>query len=101
MKSNNWRARRWLLMSACAAFTLSTQTPALAQDAADESLEEIVVTGSRIRQNPLEASTPILNLSEADIDRSGRTSVADFLQQLAITGSAAPCARAVRARGCV
>ncbi|MCH8863457.1 MAG: TonB-dependent receptor, partial [Proteobacteria bacterium] len=88
MKANNWRARRWMLLSACAAFTLTVQAPASAQDADDEALEEIIVTGSRIRQNPLEARNPVMSLSEVDIERSGRTSVADFLGQLAITGSA-------------
>jgi iron complex outermembrane receptor protein len=60
-------------------------TTAVAQQA---DVEEIIVTGSRIRQNPLESRTPVMNLSEADIERSGRTSVADYLGQLAITGSA-------------
>lgn len=80
------RARKWALMSACAVMTMTgATTTAVAQES---EVEEIVVTGTRIRQNPLEARTPIMNLSEADIERSGRTSVADFLGQLAITGSA-------------
>jgi len=39
-------------------FLLSPQT-AFAQDDDAETLEEVVVTGSRIRQNPLDAQTPV------------------------------------------
>lgn len=63
---------------------------AVAQQAAgaDEALEEVVVTGSRIRQNPLEARTPVQLLTADDIGRSGQIGVADFLQELPIAGSA-------------
>ena len=80
------KVRKWALLSACAVMTMTgAATTAMSQEA---EVEELIVTGSRIRQNPLEARTPIMNLSEADIERSGRTSVADYLGQLAITGSA-------------
>ena len=86
MSMNVGRARKWALLSACAVMTMTgAATTALAQES---EVEELIVTGSRIRQNPLDARTPVMNLSEADIERSGRTSVADFLQTLAITGSA-------------
>lgn len=53
-----------------------------------EALEEVVVTGSRIRKNPLEESTPIVQLDEQDIDRSGLTSLGDYLQRLSASGGA-------------
>ena len=86
MTLNIGRTRKWALLVSCAVMTMTgATTTAVAQEA---EVEEVIVTGSRIRQNPLEARTPIMNLSEADLERSGRTSVADYLQTLAITGSA-------------
>lgn len=63
--------------------------PAMAQDVSgDEALEEVVVTGSRIRQNPLNARTPVQILSLEDMDRTGEVAIADILQRLPIAGSA-------------
>ncbi len=55
--------------------------------AADEP-EEVIVTGSRIRQSPVERVAPVQTATSADIDRSGEISVADYLQRLPISGSA-------------
>jgi iron complex outermembrane receptor protein len=60
---------------------------AFAQDA-DALIEEVVVTGSRIRRNPLDESAAIMDLSQADLDRTGLTNLGDALQELPITGSA-------------
>ncbi len=38
----------------------------------EEAMEEVVVTGSRIRRNPLNEPAPIMNISEQDLDRTGR-----------------------------
>ena len=48
----------------------------------------MVVTGSRIRQNPLEERLPVLSVSADDYAASGSTSIADFVQKLPIPGSA-------------
>ncbi|MBL8270153.1 TonB-dependent receptor plug domain-containing protein [Steroidobacter sp.] len=56
--------------------------------AAQEQPEEVVVTGSRIRQNPVDRFAPLQTATAADIDRSGEISVADYLQRLPISGSA-------------
>ena len=37
--------------------------------------EEVVITGSRIKQDPLSNNAPVLNISSEDIKRSGLTSV--------------------------
>lgn len=50
--------------------------------------EEIVVTGSRIRQNPVDRVAPVQTATAADLDRSGEISIADYLQRLPISGSA-------------
>src|SRR4026207_928311 len=37
--------------------------------------EEVIVTGSRIRQSPVEATAPVQTTTAADIDRSGEVSI--------------------------
>ncbi len=65
-------------------------TAALASTASlsQEALDEVVITGSRIRQNPLEERLPVLSVSAEDYAASGATSIADFIQKLPIAGSA-------------
>ena len=64
--------------------------PAHAQQPGEQarSVEEIVITGSRIRQNPLEERLPVMSLGTEDYRASGATSLADFVQKLPIAGSA-------------
>jgi iron complex outermembrane recepter protein len=76
------RNRQAILLSACLVPATCIQT-AVAQEP-----EEIIVTGSRIRQNPVERVAPVQTATAADIDRSGEVSVADYLQRLPISGSA-------------
>ena len=59
---------------------------ARAQEA--DAIEEVVVTGSRIRQDPLSESGPVLRISEEDILKSGLTSIGDYLQRLPASGGA-------------
>ena len=68
-------------------------TPLVAQDAdtdAEEAgvLEEVVITGSRIRKDPLNEPAPIMNISDGDLVDTGLTNLGSILQQLPITGSA-------------
>jgi iron complex outermembrane receptor protein len=65
-------------------------TAALASTAplAQEALDEVVITGSRIRQNPLEERLPVLSVGAEEYAASGATSIADFVQKLPIAGSA-------------
>jgi len=51
-------------------------------------LEEVIITGSRIRQDPLDERLPVLTLDQEDYRASGATSLADFIQRLPIAGSA-------------
>jgi iron complex outermembrane receptor protein len=63
--------------------------PAMAQDAgADEALEEVVVTGSRIRRDPLNEATAIMDIGAEKLNQTGLTNLGDALQNLPITGSA-------------
>ncbi len=58
----------------------------LAQD--DKALEEVVVTGSRIRRNPLDEPVAIMDIGAQEIENTGLTNLGDALQDLPITGSA-------------
>ena len=58
-----------------------------AQDEADD-LEEVIVTGSRIRRNPLNEATAITEIGYAELEQTGLTNLGDMLQNLPITGSA-------------
>lgn len=44
--------------------------------------QAIIVTGSRIRQNPLEERSPVITLDQSTLAQTGLTSVADVLQRL-------------------
>ncbi len=77
----------------CASLALAFSTVPVqsvnAQEAPEsEPVEEVIVTGSRIRRNPLEEAAPILEISKQDIDRSGLTSLGDYLQRLSSSGGA-------------
>ncbi|HWN06997.1 MAG TPA: TonB-dependent receptor [Steroidobacteraceae bacterium] len=68
--------RRALVMSAVT--TAGFAAPALAQ----ESLGEIVVTGSRIRSANLESTTPVTQVTAADVVTQGVTRIEDLVNQL-------------------
>jgi len=68
--------RRALIMSAVTAAGVAA--PALAQD----QLGEIVVTGSRIRQANLESTTPVTQVTAADVVTQGVTRIEDLVNQL-------------------
>lgn len=59
---------------------------ALAQGA--EEIEEVVVTGSRIRRNPLDEPVAIMDISAEAIEKTGLVNLGSALQQLPISGSA-------------
>ncbi|MEA3060399.1 MAG: iron complex outerrane recepter protein, partial [Sphingomonadales bacterium] len=59
---------------------------AAAQDT--QTGDAIVITGSRIRRDPLSQDQPVTFVDRADIDRTGLTSTADVLQRLPSSGGA-------------
>src|SRR5215207_7360396 len=62
-----------------------SQTPATtAQEPSDQG--EIVVTGSRIRRDPLSQDSPIVFVGQEDIAKTGLNSVNDVLQRLPSSG---------------
>src|SRR5262245_25083066 len=53
---------------------------------AQDDVDTVVVTGSRIRQDPLNQPAPLVTVDDAAIARSGLTSVGDLLQRLPVSG---------------
>ncbi|HYJ30593.1 MAG TPA: TonB-dependent receptor [Allosphingosinicella sp.] len=59
------------------------------QDAGPGARDEggpIVVTGSRIRRDPLDSEQPVVFLDRADLDRTGLSNAAEILQRLPSSG---------------
>ena len=54
----------------------------------DAVIEEVVVTGSRIRRDPINEATGILRIGGEQLENTGLTNLGDALQNLPITGSA-------------
>ncbi len=73
------------------ATSLGLALPGIAQSderKADDGIEEIVVTGSRILRDPTIARETIVELDQGQRDLSGLTSIADMLGRLSVSGSA-------------
>ena len=69
-----------------AGLMLAPARVAFSQDA--EEIEEVVVTGSRIRRNPLDEPVAIMDISAEQLQKTGLTNLGSALQQLPISGSA-------------
>ncbi|MGN3975005.1 TonB-dependent receptor domain-containing protein [Tsuneonella sp. SYSU-LHT278] len=90
------------LRLACASLAVATATMAIAAHGQDIRPDEsmttdargasaqdgvpIVVTGSRIRRNPLDQDAPVVFVDEGDIAKTGLNSVTDVLQRLPSSG---------------
>ena len=73
--------------TASAGLLLAITPPAFAQAAPQAPVAEtegatIVVTGSRIRVDPLNQTSPVVTLDQASLAQTGLSSVADILQRL-------------------
>lgn len=67
---------------------LAGMTPAMAQQAQETpAMQRVVVTGSLISRANTETPTPVQVLTAQDIQRSGKTSVAELLTDLAANGA--------------
>ncbi len=78
--SPNSRLGLWALCALLAA----PLVPSVAV-AADTAMEEVVVTGSRIKRSDLSSISPITVLSEEALEASGNLTLEDFLQDLPAT----------------
>jgi len=87
--------RRSRLCAAVLTALLPAALPALAQDAASttdtakaKTLDRVTVTGSRIKQTNKVTSAPVAIITRETIDKSGSTSVGEYLQTLTASGKA-------------
>jgi iron complex outermembrane receptor protein len=77
------------LLAASPAHAQSTLPPENVEEgatAASDDPSEIVVTGSRIRRNPLDLDSPVVFIDEADIAKTGLNTINDVLQRLPSSG---------------
>ncbi len=75
------------------ALSAGTAVPALAQQAgngdATQTLDSVVVTGSRLRRVDTETANPVVTVSQEQIAATGKATVGDLLQELpSIAGNA-------------
>ena len=75
-------------LSVALGLTLTIAPFEVAKGQQSEEIEEVVVTGSRIRRDPLNEPTAIMEIGAQDIEKAGFTNLGDALQNLPITGSA-------------
>ena len=76
--------RRVMVGLSAIALAAALTAPAIAQQAATEDRDTVIITGSRIRVDPLDQLQPITTVGEEEIDKTGLTSTADILQRLPI-----------------
>lgn len=65
---------------------ITGQAPPAEPAASAKAGNEIVITGSRIRHNPLDQKAPITFVDRSDIQKTGLNSVSEVLQQLPSVG---------------
>ena len=85
MSANSRNCRRALPATLIGAAVSVASSGAMAADEAPSAtpqLEEVVVTGSSIKQNLDNTSLPVTVLTSEDIAKTGYTNVTDLLQNL-------------------
>ena len=70
--------------TACLALSASAQTPAPAQ-----TVDRIEITGSNIKRAEAETASPIQIITREEIDKSGKGTIAEYLQTMAVDGAGA------------
>lgn len=96
MSNELFKAVRYALYAGTTAVVGLSAAPVFAQntdqtntDQAEQRLDTIMVTGSRIRKADVETAQPIIVIDRAAIEHQGFNSVADILQNLTEAGSPA------------
>ncbi|QDI04002.1 TonB-dependent receptor [Xanthomonas cerealis] len=83
-----------LALAVVAALSLGAACPALAQEASaddgkTQTLDSVVVTGSRLRRVDTETANPVVTINRAQIEATGKATLGDLVQELpAIAGNA-------------
>ncbi|NBW12003.1 MAG: hypothetical protein EBR82_28625, partial [Caulobacteraceae bacterium] len=77
------------VIAATAAPAFAQTAPA--QDGESTQVEEVVVTGSRIRRDPTTAPTPLIQVSQEQLLSTGLSTVIDYLATIpALSNSVVP-----------
>lgn len=76
-----------LQVVASGALTMAVSQPAFAQQKEEAAPQRVVITGSLISRTDTETATPVQIISAQDIQRSGKTSIAELLNDLASNGA--------------
>lgn len=83
---NGRRALAWTTFSLFV-FGSSSHAAGAAEVPAADELSTVVVTGSYIRRTDTETPSPVQVISAADIDKSGKVSIADVIRQVSADNS--------------
>lgn len=77
------KAVRFALYAGATAAVGLSSLPVFAQgsEAGSDKLETIVVTGSRIRRVDIESASPVFSIDKADIEKSGKLTIGDLIQE--------------------
>lgn len=88
-------AVRIALASGAGALAAFSASPAVSADAAtattaeNQNLEEVIVTGTRIRRLDTETASPVVTITEKEIQQSGAVNIGDLVARLpAVAGAA-------------
>lgn len=76
------RSLKWLMAGGVAYGALYAAGAAQAQEAAQATIEEVVVTGSRIVRQDYVANSPIVSVGQAAIEATGQVTVEKSLSQM-------------------
>lgn len=91
--------RQVLTSTALATITLTAFAQQAETGAEGPVLQEVVVTGSSIKQNLDTTSLPVTILTSADIEKTGQTSVTDLIQNLPAMQGFVPASSSVNGGG--
>ena len=72
------------------ALLLAAPPVAVAADASDGEVEEIIVTGSMIRRDNFDLSSPVEVITDSDIEEAGTVSMGDLLVNMAAQSGVSP-----------
>ncbi|MEC4726018.1 TonB-dependent receptor [Shewanella sp. D64] len=88
MFNNNLIAKsvRLAIIGGITAATFTSSTAFAVDEEATDKVERIEVTGSRIKRTEIEATSPIITISEAQIEITGANNVATFINELPSAG---------------
>jgi iron complex outermembrane receptor protein len=81
------RAIAYIIASGALSVAVTNPAVAQANDPQAAPVQRVVVTGSLISRTDTETATPVQVISAADIQKSGKTSIAELLSDLAANGA--------------